>query len=477
MAVIVTGKFVLPSGEVATGRVITLRRADRGVVAFGDDAVIPDDVTVTADDDGQVLFDILPGNYVGFARTNGNLTATFTLAVPDVAEIDVADIINAAAVPDAPQSVLPDGLPGQFVSYGLDGEPIAVDLPEGNLPAGLEGQVVGYGPGGVPVAVDAQAGPQGEQGIQGPAGPQGIQGAVGPQGPQGVPGEQGPAGPKGDKGDTGDRGIQGLPGSVGPAGPRGSDGPVGPAGPQGTKGMNWRGAYAAATNYVRDDVVSSGGASYILIVDNSVGVTPTNTTNWQPVATRGSTGTTGATGPAGPKGDTGDAGPQGVAGVDGEDGEQGPVGPSYNYRGDSSTLIDQSLTALDTFTHSTVVGGLTTSMLLKPKVARVLTLASIADLSAIFANYDVMLFAQNGAAGANGANGTNGSDGTDGLSAYQIAVQNGFVGNEAQWLASLVGADGEDGTDGQSVTITTVNTQAAYDAATPGPLEIVVRTA
>lgn len=164
MAVIVTGTFVLPSGEVATGRVITLRRADRGVVAFGDDAVIPDDVTVTADDDGQVLFDILPGNYVGFARTNGNLTATFTLAVPDVAEIDVADIINAAAVPDAPQSVLPDGLPGQFVSYGLDGEPIAVDLPEGNLPAGVEGQVVGYGPGGVPVAVDAQAGPQGEQG-------------------------------------------------------------------------------------------------------------------------------------------------------------------------------------------------------------------------------------------------------------------------------------------------------------------------
>ena len=30
---------------------------------------------------------------------------------------------------------------------------------------------------------------------------------------------------------------------------------------------------------------------------------------------------------------------------------------------------------------------------------------------------------------------------------------------------------------GQSVTITTVNTQAAFDAATPGPLEIVVRVA
>lgn len=29
-----------------------------------------------------------------------------------------------------------------------------------------------------------------------------------------------------------------------------------------------------------------------------------------------------------------------------------------------------------------------------------------------------------------------------GLSAYEIAVKNGFVGTEAQWLASLVGADG-----------------------------------
>jgi hypothetical protein len=35
--------------------------------------------------------------------------------------------------------------------------------------------------------------------------------------------------------------------------------------------------------------------------------------------------------------------------------------------------------------------------------------------------------------------------GTPGKSAYQIAVDNGFVGTEAQWLASLQGAAGEDG--------------------------------
>lgn len=36
-----------------------------------------------------------------------------------------------------------------------------------------------------------------------------------------------------------------------------------------------------------------------------------------------------------------------------------------------------------------------------------------------------------------------------GYSAYEIAVQNGFVGTEEEWLASLHGADGTDGKDGQ----------------------------
>ena len=53
-----------------------------------------------------------------------------------------------------------------------------------------------------------------------------------------------------------------------------------------------------------------------------------------------------------------------------------------------------------------------------------------------------------GAPGANGSNGTNGADGADGLSAYEVAVANGFVGNEAAWLASLVGADGAPGANG-----------------------------
>lgn len=47
-----------------------------------------------------------------------------------------------------------------------------------------------------------------------------------------------------------------------------------------------------------------------------------------------------------------------------------------------------------------------------------------------------------GAAGTNGTNGTNGINGTNGSSAYQIAVTNGFIGTEAEWLTSLVGDSG-----------------------------------
>jgi hypothetical protein len=38
--------------------------------------------------------------------------------------------------------------------------------------------------------------------------------------------------------------------------------------------------------------------------------------------------------------------------------------------------------------------------------------------------------------------------GADGLSAYEVAVANGYTGTEPEWLASLVGADGADGAKG-----------------------------
>ena len=62
---------------------------------------------------------------------------------------------------------------------------------------------------------------------------------------------------------------------------------------------------------------------------------------------------------------------------------------------------------------------------------------------------------ENGKDGADGVNGKDGRDGVDGKngadgkSAYEIAVDNGFIGSVSEWLLSLKGADGKDGKDGK----------------------------
>lgn len=48
--------------------------------------------------------------------------------------------------------------------------------------------------------------------------------------------------------------------------------------------------------------------------------------------------------------------------------------------------------------------------------------------------------------------------GADGDSAYEIAVANGFVGTEVEWLASLEGTDGINGIDGEGFAIGTKET-------------------
>ena len=51
--------------------------------------------------------------------------------------------------------------------------------------------------------------------------------------------------------------------------------------------------------------------------------------------------------------------------------------------------------------------------------------------------------------GQDGAPGKDGQDGIPGKSAYEIAVENGFEGDEQAWLDSLKGQDGQDGTPGK----------------------------
>lgn len=52
--------------------------------------------------------------------------------------------------------------------------------------------------------------------------------------------------------------------------------------------------------------------------------------------------------------------------------------------------------------------------------------------------------------GANGINGTTGQKGADGLSAYQIAVSQGFSGTQQSWLNSLKGSTGATGKSGNN---------------------------
>lgn len=54
--------------------------------------------------------------------------------------------------------------------------------------------------------------------------------------------------------------------------------------------------------------------------------------------------------------------------------------------------------------------------------------------------------------------GTNGQDGLDGESAYQIALNNGFNGTQVQWIESLKGINGTNGTNGISAYQVALNT-------------------
>ena len=186
---------------------------------------------------------------------------------------------------------------------------------------------------------------------------------------------------------------------TGPTGPQGSTGPAGPQGPQGIQGIQG----------LKGDTGDTGPQG------------PIGATGPQgPQGVKGDTGLTGpagATGPQGPqglKGDTGDVGPQGPQGLTGPAGPQGPQGiqGQTGLTGATGPQGPQGLTG---------PAGPTGPQGLK---------------------------GDTGDTGPQGATGPAGATGADGDSAYQVAVTNGFVGTEAQWLASLIGPQGPQGIQG-----------------------------
>lgn len=66
---------------------------------------------------------------------------------------------------------------------------------------------------------------------------------------------------------------------------------------------------------------------------------------------------------------------------------------------------------------------------------------------------------QQGIQGVKGDTGATGANGQDGKSAYQIAIDNGFVGTQSEWLASLKGDKGDTGASGANITASEVLTK------------------
>ena len=245
-------------------------------------------------------------------------------------------------------------------------------------------------------------------------GPQGLTGAIGPTGPQGIQGLTGATGV------IGPQGIQGLTGATGPLGATGLTGAIGASGPQGPIGLTGNtGATGATGPQGIQGLNGTNGAQ------GPIGLTgPTGATGV--IGPQGIQGLTGASGQQGPTGNTGPQGLQGIAGtngtngINGIDGIQGPAGPQgpQGPIGLTGATGPQGIPGNDGVTGPQGPVGLTGAIGVQ------------------------------GLTGATGPEGIAGINGTNGLSAYQIWLNAGNTGTEAQFLTSLQGVIGTQGLQG-----------------------------
>ena len=181
-------------------------------------------------------------------------------------------------------------------------------------------------------------------------------------------------------------------GGVGPQGPQGEQGPQGIPGEQGPQGIQG------------------------------------------PVGPQGPKGDTGEQGPKGDKGDTGAQGPQGEQGIQGE---QGPKGDKGDKGADGTmTFADLTEEQKESLRGPQGIPG--------PKGDK----GNKGDTGAQGPQGIKGDKGDTGEQGPQGIQGPKGDKGADGKSAYQIAVDNGYVGNESTWVASLKGDKGGSGAQG-----------------------------
>lgn len=244
-------------------------------------------------------------------------------------------------------------------------------------------------------------------GEKGDKGDKGETGATGDKGDKGDAGATGAKGEKGDKGDTGEKGADGTNGTNGKDGVDGKDGLDGTDGKDGTNGTN------GTDGKDGKDGKDGEGCTSTAVTDSESGKTGVKVQcgeNAEPVYVWNGTD--------GDKGDKGDKGDQGETGAKGEKGDKGETGDTGD-KGDKGDKGDQGESCyvaenLDINGFDVYCGGIIVGTL------------------------------------KNGADGEDGKDGTSGKSAYEIAVENGFVGTEAEWLASLKGEKGDKGDQGET---------------------------
>ena len=242
-------------------------------------------------------------------------------------------------------------------------------------------------------------------------------------------GPQGPAGPKGEKGDKGDaftyedftpeqiEALKGEKGDQGDPGQNGVDGIDGQPGQDGASGIDGK----TPTVYVKD----------------TINIGPGNSANVEGDYTNPP-----------------DVGltfyiPQGPSGTDGKSAyesalDNGFVGTEAEWL-ESIQGTDGAICTVDVGTTTTDYTG-----------TNALVVNSGTNTDAIF---DFII-----PRGQKGIDGTDGTDGSDGKSAYESALDNGFVGTEAEWLESIKGTDGQDGTNVKIIdTVADLTELGAYD--------------
>lgn len=164
----------------------------------------------------------------------------------------------------------------------------------------------------------------------------------------------------------------------------------------------------------------------------------------------GERGTDGLAGAKGDKGDTGERGIQGERGADGlpgargERGEQGPIGPAGPKGADGlpGTKGERGADGAKGDKGDTGERGP-----IGPQGPQGLT-GPQGPVGLTGPKGDTGPKGADGLQGPIGPQGLRGERGRDGNSAFETAIENGFSGNEAQWLASLKGRDGDKGAKG-----------------------------